>query len=74
MTTAEQLASIVAPSADVPIAGVPWPRYKVIALVLGFVVAVVVGLLTMSAAPSVLSGAAAGTSVWLTLGSLGRRR
>jgi Flp pilus assembly protein TadB len=72
MTTAEQFASIVAP--DVPIAGVPWPRYKLIALLVGLVVAVVVGLLTMSAAPSVLAGAAAGTLAWLVLGFLGRAR
>jgi hypothetical protein len=75
MTTAEQFRSIVAPrSPDVPIAGVPWPRYKVLALVLGFSVALLVGVLTMSAAPAVLAGAAAGTVSWLALGYLYRAR
>ena len=75
MTTAEQFRSIVAPqSPDVPIAGVPWPRYKVIALVLGAAVALLVGLLSMSAAPAVLAGAGAGALAWVVLGYLHRPR
>ncbi|MDT5340182.1 MAG: hypothetical protein QOD90_5687 [Mycobacterium sp.] len=53
---------------EVHIAGVPWPAYKVIALAIGALVAVVVGLTTMSAAPAVLSAAAAAVIVWLGLG------
>jgi hypothetical protein len=53
---------------EVHIAGVPWPAYKVIALVIGALVALVVGLTTMSAAPAVLSAAAAAVIVWLGLG------
>jgi hypothetical protein len=53
---------------EVHIAGVPWPAYKVIALAMGALVAVVVGLTTMSAAPAVLSAAAAAVIVWLGLG------
>lgn len=40
------------------IAGVPWPRYKLIALLAGLATLVVVGVLTTSAAPSVLAAAA----------------
>ena len=72
MTTAEQFAAIVAP--DVPIAGVPWPRYKLIALLVGVVAAVIAGLITMTAAPALLAGAAAATVVWLALGYLRRAR
>ncbi len=52
---------------EVSIAGVPWPLYKLLALSVGFLVAVVVGVATLSAAPSVLAGAAAATVVWLGL-------
>jgi hypothetical protein len=74
MTTAEQFRAIIAPKADVSIAGVPWPRHKVVALIVGFTVALLVGLLTMSAAPAVLAGAATGTLAWLALGYLRRAR
>ena len=60
-TTASRVAC------DVSVAGVPWPAYKLIALILGALVAVVVGLATLSAAPAVLGGAAVGTAVWLGL-------
>lgn len=49
---------------EVHIAGVPWPAYKVLALVVGALVFLVVGVLTASAAPAVLSGAAAAVAVW----------
>lgn len=75
MTTAEELRSIVAPkNPEVPIAGVPWPRYKVVALIAGLVVLLVVGIVTMSTASAVLAGAATGTAVWVVLGFLQRRR
>ena len=53
---------------EVSIAGVPWPAYKLIALVVGALVLAVVGLATLSAGPAVLSGAAAAGLVWLGLG------
>ncbi|MFV8052201.1 hypothetical protein [Mycobacterium sp. 48b] len=71
MTTAGNFRS-VASRADhqVDIAGVPWPTYKLIALAIGAVVLVVVGVATMSAAPAVLSASAATLVVWLGLGRI----
>jgi hypothetical protein len=62
----------VTPRADhqVDIAGVPWPIYKLIALAVGALILVAVGVATMSAAPAVLSAAAATILVWLGLGSV----
>ena len=75
MTTAEQFRSIFAPkNPEVPIAGVPWPHYKVVALIAGLAVLLVVGIATLSAPPAVLAGAAATTAVWLVLGFIQRRR
>jgi hypothetical protein len=54
---------------QISIAGVPWPLYKVLALAVAAVVLVIVALATMSAGPSVLAAAAAGTVVWLGLGA-----
>lgn len=54
---------------EISIAGVPWPAYKLIALAVGAIVLVVVGVVTMSSAPAVLSAAAAATLVWLGLGT-----
>lgn len=51
-----------------PIAGVPWPAYKLVALAAGLAVLLVVGALTTSAAPAVLAAAATGTVLWLVLG------
>jgi hypothetical protein len=76
VTTAGNFRSTVARAAcDVSVAGVPWPAYKVIALLVGLVAFLVVGVLTMSAAPAVLSGAAAATVSWLGFGFVcaGRR-
>ncbi|HKP42278.1 hypothetical protein [Mycobacterium sp.] len=53
---------------QVSIAGVPWPVYKLLALAIGFLVLAVVAVVTGSAAPAVVAGAAAGTLVWLGLG------
>jgi len=65
MTTAGNFRSTVARAAcDVSIAGVPWPAYKVIALIVGIMAFLVVGALTMSAAPAVLSAAGAATASW----------
>jgi hypothetical protein len=52
---------------EVSIAGVAWPVYKLLALVIGFLVLIIVAIATGSAAPSVLAAAAAGTVVWLAL-------
>ncbi|MCT7659852.1 hypothetical protein [Mycobacterium deserti] len=68
MTTAGNFRTTAARVAcDVSIAGVPWPAYKVIALVLGAVVALVVGVATATAAQAVLAGAAIGTLTWVAL-------
>lgn len=58
-------------SAQVPIAGVPWPLYKLVALAVGLVALVVVFLVTGSAAPAVLTAAAITTVIWV--GSAARR-
>lgn len=69
MTTAGIFhSSVTRVDAEVRIAGVPWPVYKLVALAVGFLVLLVVGVATMSAAPAVLSGAGAATVVWLVLG------
>jgi hypothetical protein len=52
---------------EVSIAGVAWPVYKLLALVIGLLVLVIVAVATSSAAPSVLAAAAAGPVVWLAL-------
>ncbi len=71
MTTAGHIRSIApAKTSEVRIAGVPWPLYKVIALLVGLAVALVVGAVATNAAPAVLGGAAVGTVVWLVLGSV----
>jgi len=71
MTTAEHIRSIASSkSREVTIAGVPWPLYKVAALVVGLIVALVVGIVSLNAAPAVLAGAAAGTLIWLVLGGV----
>lgn len=69
MTTAGNFRSVTS-RADhqVDIAGVPWPTYKLIALAIGALVLVVVGVATMSAAPAVLSATAVTIAVWLGLG------
>ena len=69
MTTAEQFRSAVThPAAEISVAGVPWPAYKVVALVVGFLVFGIVLVTTTTAAPAVLGGAAAASAVWLGLG------
>lgn len=73
MTTAGNFRSVTSRGDhEVDIAGVPWPTYKLIALAIGALVLVVVGVATMSAAPAVLSAAAAAIVVWLGLGRAAR--
>ncbi|MBN3508138.1 hypothetical protein SAMN04488583_2578 [Mycobacterium sp. 88mf] len=71
MTTAGNFRSATS-RADhqVDIAGVPWPTYKLIALAIGALVLVVVGVATMSAAPAVLSATAVTIAVWVGLGRI----
>ena len=70
MTTAEQFVEAVTrPASTVSIAGVPWPAYKVVALLIGLLVFAVVAVATTSAAPAVLSGAGVGMLAWLCLGA-----
>lgn len=60
-------------STEVRIAGVPWPAYKLVALAIGGLVLVVVGLATASVGPAVLSSAAVTAMSWLGLGALRSR-
>lgn len=59
---------------EVLIAGVPWPMYKLVALLVAGVVLVAVGLATSTAATAVLTAAAAGTAAWLGLRIAASRR
>ena len=69
MTTVDHLRQAVSqPAATVSIAGVPWPTYKVVALLVGLIVFLVVGVVTATVAPAVLSGAGVATLAWITLG------
>lgn len=71
MTTAGNFRTAAArATCDVSVAGVPWPAYKLIALVLGAVVALVIGIATGTAATAVLAGAAVGTVTWVTFSAL----
>lgn len=71
MTTAGNFRTAAArATGDVSVAGVPWPAYKLIALVVGAVVALVVGVATATAATAILAGAAAGTVTWLVFNAL----
>ena len=75
MTTAELFRSAVAhpTTRDVSIAGVPWPAYKVLALIVGLLVGVL-ALVTAGASAAVLGGAAAATVVWLAAGFVSHPR
>lgn len=54
--------------AEVRIAGVPWPTYKLIALLVGALVLIVVGVATASAPAAVLSAATISAAAWVVLG------
>lgn len=49
------------------VAGVPWPRHKLFALVAGMLTLLVVGVVTASAAPAVLGAAAVAVIVGLVV-------
>ena len=51
----------------VDIAGTQWPLYKIRALVLGTVAAILIFALTMSAQPAVLGGAAVTVIAWWSM-------
>lgn len=55
---------------EVRIAGVPWPLYKVVSLIVFGLVLLVVGAVTTSASAAVLSAAASATAVWIVLAML----
>lgn len=57
-------------TSDVLVAGVPWPRHKLFAVIAGFVALLLIGALTTSAAPSVLGGAAVAVVVGMVLKTL----
>jgi hypothetical protein len=57
---------------QVYIAGVPWPAYKLVALAVAAVTLVLVGLVTLSLGPAVVTASAVGTVVWLGMGALHR--
>jgi len=68
MTTVGNFRSTAARAAcDVSVAGVPWPAYKLIALLVGVLALLIVGAVTTSAAVAVLSGAGVATVTWLGL-------
>ncbi len=76
MTTAEQFRSTIThpSSQDVSIAGVPWPAYKLMALILGLAVFGLIALVTADPGPAVLTAAAVATAVWIVFGLRHRRR
>jgi hypothetical protein len=59
---------LVTSGTEVRIAGVPWPVYKLVALAVGLLVLLVVGVVTMNPGPAVVAASAAATVVWLGLG------
>lgn len=70
MTSVEQVrAALASPGSQVLIAGVPWPVYKLVALLLGALTFIVVGLITAAVAPAVLIAAATSTVLWVAFGA-----
>lgn len=58
---------------ELRIAGVPWPTYKLIALLVGALALVVIGVCTASAAAAVLSAASLSAATWVILGAAAHR-
>jgi hypothetical protein len=71
VTAPEQIFACPKPS-GVLVAGVPWPRHKLIGLIAGLVTLLVVAALTTCAAPSVLAAAAVAVVVGLVAKTLSR--
>lgn len=61
-------------TSDVLIAGVPWPRHKLFAVIAGLVTFLIIGALTTTAATAVLSGTGVGVAVGLALKTLAHPR
>ena len=76
MTSAEQFRSAIAhpASREVSIAGVPWPVYKLFALITGIAVFAVVAATSVEAGSALLTGAAVTTLLWLAFGLQHTRR
>jgi hypothetical protein len=73
MTSPAQLGSLIAAQpSDVLVAGVPWPRHKLFAVLAGLITLLLVGAVTASGAAAVLSGTAVAIAVGLTLRVLAR--
>jgi hypothetical protein len=71
MTSSVQpVALAAAKPSDVLVAGVPWPRHKLFAVIAGLVTLLLVGAVTASGAAAVLGGAAVAVAVGLTLRTL----
>jgi hypothetical protein len=69
MTSVEEVrAALTSSGSQIWIAGVPWPLYKLAALVVGLLIFAVVGMLTAEAGPAVLTAAATSTVIWLVFG------
>ncbi|MBX7454436.1 hypothetical protein GR927_41205 [Mycolicibacterium sp. 3033] len=65
MTTAQEFGSVVArPAGTVSIAGVPWPTYKVVALLVGLITFAIMGVIFSAAAPAVLIATGVATVLW----------
>jgi hypothetical protein len=73
VTTPQQLRSLVSPE-EVLVAGVPWPRYKLVALIAGFAALLLVAVVTTSVAPSVLAATGVAVSVGLVLRAVQQTR
>lgn len=58
---------------EINVAGVAWPTYKVVALIIGALVLIAVGLVTASLGPAVLTAAGIATLVWVAGGRSLRR-
>ncbi|MGK2904240.1 MAG: hypothetical protein ACSLE7_15470 [Mycobacterium sp.] len=58
---------------EISVAGVPWPMYKLLALIVGLVALVAIGVVTASLGPAVLTAAGVATLVWLAGGLSARR-
>lgn len=69
MTTAEQFRDAIAhpTSGELLIGGVPWPVYKVVALLVGVVIFGLAAVIT-STGTAVLTAAGAATLIWIAGG------
>ncbi len=69
MTTAEFRSAVAHPASQtVAIAGVPWPAYKLLALVLGVLVFGAVAVSSVGAGDALLTGTTVATLIWLGFG------